>query len=48
MSHKDFQGQGIEADTKKLGLTHIYTDASLTAAGPFFERKGYQNTNAYR
>ncbi|MCM0623785.1 GNAT family N-acetyltransferase [Lysinibacillus sp. OL1_EC] len=47
--HKDFQGQGIasaivdllEADAKKLGLTHIYTDASLTAR-PFFERKGYQ------
>lgn len=47
--HKDFQGQGIasalvdllEADAKKLGLTHISTDASLTAR-PFFERKGYQ------
>lgn len=45
MSHKDFQGKGIEADAKKLGLTHIYTDASLTA-GPFFERKGYLNTNS--
>ncbi|WP_374110929.1 MULTISPECIES: GNAT family N-acetyltransferase [Lysinibacillus] len=31
----------LEADAKKLGLTHIYTDASLTAR-PFFERKGYQ------
>ncbi|WP_155591067.1 GNAT family N-acetyltransferase [Lysinibacillus cavernae] len=47
--HKDFQGQGIasalvdllEAEAKKLGLSHIYTDASLTAR-PFFERKGYQ------
>ncbi len=47
--HKDFQRQGIaaaivdllEADAKKLGLTHIFTDASLTAR-PFFERKGYQ------
>lgn len=42
-----FRDKGIEADAKKLGLTHIYTDASLTA-GPFFERKGYQKTNAYR
>jgi len=40
--HKDFQGQGIEAHAKKLGLTHICTDASLLAS-PFFERKGYLN-----
>ncbi len=38
--HKDFQGQEIEAHAKKLGLTHICTDASLLAS-PFFERKGY-------
>ena len=47
--HKGFQGQGIaaalvdllEADAKTLGLTHISTDARLTAS-PFFERKGYR------
>ncbi|WP_342545262.1 hypothetical protein [Lysinibacillus sp. FSL W7-1291] len=31
----------LEADAKKLGLTHIYIDTRLTAR-PFFERKGDQ------
>ncbi|MGE7809438.1 hypothetical protein [Lysinibacillus capsici] len=33
-----FRDKGIEADAKRLGLTHIYTDASLTA-GPFLNGK---------
>ncbi|MCU6793854.1 GNAT family N-acetyltransferase [Paenibacillus sp. WQ 127069] len=47
--HKDYQGQGIavalmntiEADARKLGLTEMDTEASITAK-PFFERQGYQ------
>lgn len=47
--HKDHQRQGVatvlayqlEAEARKLGLTDIYTDASLTAK-PFFEKRGYQ------
>ena len=47
--HKDYQRQGIathlvgqlEQEAKRLQLTSIYTDASLTAK-PFFERIGYR------
>ena len=46
--HKDFGvrdcirlSRFTRSGRKKLGLTHISTDASLTAR-PFFERKGYQ------
>ncbi|MCQ6560986.1 GNAT family N-acetyltransferase [Paenibacillus mendelii] len=47
--HKEFQGQGIasalvkrlESDARRLGLTEIDTEASITAK-PFFQRHGYQ------
>jgi putative acetyltransferase len=48
-THKDFQGRGIssailkklEEETKKLGLSEITTEASITAQ-PFFEKHGYK------
>ncbi len=48
-THKDFQGQGIatalvkvlECEARKLGLSEIDTEASITA-NPFFERNGYR------
>lgn len=48
-THKDFQGQGIasalvtmlESEARKLGITEMDTDASITAK-PFFERHGFQ------
>ena len=47
-THKDFQGKGIatailkklEEELKKLGITEVFTEASITAK-PFFERHGY-------
>lgn len=47
--HKDFQGQGIasslvnvlESEARRLSLTELDTDASITAK-PFFEHHGYQ------
>lgn len=47
--HKDFQGEGIatvlvdklESVARKIGLSEIYTEASITAK-PFFEHRGYQ------
>lgn len=47
--HKDFQGQGIasslvnvlESEARRLGLTELDTDASITAKS-FFEHHGYQ------
>lgn len=47
--HKNFQGQGIatalmirfESEARKIGLTKMETEASITAK-PFFERRGYQ------
>ncbi|AVR01171.1 GNAT family N-acetyltransferase [Oceanobacillus iheyensis] len=47
--HKNFQGQGIataltnrlESEARKIGLTKMETEASITAK-PFFERHGYQ------
>ncbi|AWB43123.1 GNAT family N-acetyltransferase [Paenibacillus sp. CAA11] len=47
--HKDYQGQGIasalvdvlESEARKLNMTEIDTDASMTAK-PFFEHKGYR------
>lgn len=52
-THKDFQGQGIakalvnklESVARKIGLSEIYTEASVTAK-PFFERCGYQITRS--
>lgn len=46
--HKNFQGQGIatalinklETEARKIGLTKMETEASITAK-PFFERHGY-------
>jgi putative acetyltransferase len=48
-THKDFQGQGIatalvnklESVARKISLSEIYTEASVTAK-PFFEHRGYQ------
>ncbi|WP_153720249.1 GNAT family N-acetyltransferase [Sporosarcina cascadiensis] len=48
-THKDFQGQGIatvlvnklESLARKIRLSEIYTEASVTAKS-FFERRGYQ------
>ncbi len=47
--HKNFQGRGIatelinklETEARKIGLTKMETEASITAK-PFFERRGYQ------
>ncbi|SFL77363.1 Acetyltransferase, GNAT family [Paenibacillus sp. 1_12] len=47
--HKDVQRQGIasalvntiESEARRLGLTEIDTEASITAK-PFFERQGYR------
>jgi putative acetyltransferase len=47
--HKDFQGQGIasalvnvlESEARRLGLTELDTDASITAKS-FFEHHGFQ------
>ncbi|OIK15366.1 GNAT family N-acetyltransferase [Bacillus sp. MUM 116] len=47
--HKDFQGQGVasslitvlEIEARKLGLTKLDIDASITAKS-FFEHHGYQ------
>jgi putative acetyltransferase len=47
--HKDFQGQEIaktlvnrlESEARKIGLSEINTEASITAK-PFFERCGYR------
>jgi putative acetyltransferase len=47
--HPDFQGRGVatallaqvEAAAHELGLTEIFTEASITAR-PFFERRGFK------
>ncbi|PIC56450.1 GNAT family N-acetyltransferase [Sporosarcina sp. P12(2017)] len=52
-THKDFQGQGIatalvsklESVARKIRLSEIYTEASVTAK-PFFEHRGYQITRS--
>jgi len=46
--HHEFQGCGIasrlldriEAEAQRLGLTHLYTEASITAE-PFFRKRGF-------
>ncbi|WP_028752797.1 GNAT family N-acetyltransferase [Rhizobium leucaenae] len=47
--HPDYQGIGaaslllatVETEAKRLGLSRIFTEASLTAR-PFFERRGFR------
>jgi putative acetyltransferase len=46
--HHEFQGRGaasrlldrIEAEARRLGLTRLYTEASITAK-PFFRKRGF-------
>lgn len=47
-THKDFQGKGVgtallkvlESKAKVLGVTEVFTEASITAK-PFFNKRGY-------